>query len=79
MLISHLNELFRTKSVEIIKNDLSADFSIAAYTMPSAEGMLKNILQRYACDSIQLKNESKAVEGIQLTVIPFNKGKAGKE
>jgi len=78
-LISHLNVLFRTKSAETIKDDLSVGFSIAAYTRPSAEGMLKTILQRYACDSVQLKNEIKTADGIQLTIMPFNKGKAGKE
>jgi Aspartyl protease len=78
-LISHLNALFRTKSVETIRDDLSGGFSIAAYTLPSAEGILKTILQRYACDSVQLKNETKTANGIQINIIAFNKGKVGKE
>jgi hypothetical protein len=78
-LIRHLNEMFSTKQTETIKDDLSVDFSIAAYTRPSTDGMLKTILKRYACDSVQLKSESKTAEGIQLSIIPFSKGKAGIE
>ena len=42
-------------------------------------GCLKTIIERYACDSLQLKSEAKKNETIQLTVVPFNKGKTGKE
>lgn len=78
-LIKSMNQMFGQKAVDPVKTMLSGSFSIAAYTRPSADRMLKTILERYPCDSILLKNETKAGEMIRLTIVPFSKGKAGKE
>jgi len=79
LMIESLNKMFAQKSMDPIMENLSNKFSVAAYSRPSTDRMLKAILERYACDSIQLKGEAKQNENIQLTVLPFNKGKAGKE
>ncbi|MGM9476554.1 aspartyl protease family protein [Pedobacter sp. GSP4] len=76
--IESMNQMFAQKSADPVMANLSGSFSIAAYTRPSTDRMLKTIIDRYACDSIQLKDEVKENGMIQLTVIPFNKGKAGK-
>ena len=78
-IIESMNKMFAQKSIDPIMENLSSNFSIAAYSRPSTDNMLKAILERYACDSLQLKNEVKQNENVQLTVIPFNKAKAGKE
>jgi hypothetical protein len=75
--IKSMNKMFAQKSTDGIMENLSTNFSIAAYTRPSTDRMLKTILERYACDSLQLKSEAKQNGSIQLTIIPFNKGKAG--
>lgn len=77
--IDSMNKMFAQKTIDPIKENLSPGFSIAAYTRPSADRLLKAIIERYPCDSLQLKSEKKKDEIIQLTVVPFNKGKAGKE
>ncbi|CAH0184124.1 hypothetical protein SRABI27_01922 [Pedobacter sp. Bi27] len=77
--IESLNKMFAQKSIDPVMESLSAKFSVAAYSRPSTDKMLKAIVERYACDSLQLKSEAKQNENIQLTVFPFNKGKAGKE
>lgn len=78
-IIESMNKMFAQKSIDPIMENLGSNFSIAAYSRPSTDRMLKAILERYACDSLQLKNEVKQNGNVQLTVIPFNKGKAGKE
>jgi len=77
--IESLNKMFAQKSIDPVMEHLSDKFSVAAYSRPSTDKMLKAIVERYACDSIELKSEAKQNENIQLTVLPFNKGKAGKE
>ncbi|WP_343522713.1 retropepsin-like aspartic protease [Pedobacter sp.] len=78
-LIESMNLMFAQKAVDPVEAKLSSSFSIAAYTRPSADRLLKTILERYPCDSIQLKNETKAAGMMRLTIVPFSKGKAGKE
>lgn len=78
-IIESMNKMFAQKNTDHLTSHLSPHFSIAAYTRPSTDKLLKTIIERYACDSLQLKNEVKRGETIQLTVVPFNKGKAGKE
>lgn len=77
-LVNHINQMFVAKSADTLKSQLSSDFSVAAYTMPSAFNLLKTIAKRYACDSLQLKASNKQGDGFKLTVVPFSKGKAGK-
>lgn len=77
--IENMNKMLAQKSIDPIMENLSTKFSIAAYSRPSTDRMLKAILERYACDSLQLKKEVKQNGNVQLTVIPFSKGKAGKE
>lgn len=76
-LVNHINQMFALKSADTLKSQLSNDFSVAAYTMPSAFNLLKTIVNRYACDSLELKEVVKQGEGFKLTVVPFVKGKAG--
>jgi len=78
-LIKQLNKAFQKKSAEEITADLSPDFSVAAYTKPSADGLLKTILEKYGCDSVQLKSEIKEEGKNKLIILPFTKGKPGKE
>lgn len=78
-MIASMNKMFAKKNTDSVSTHLSERFSIAAYTRPSTDRLLKTIIERYACDSIQLKSETKNNETIQLTIVPFSKGKAGKE
>lgn len=78
VLIKQLNLMFKHKNADTLESSLSVDFSIAAYTMPYAQKLLKIIVERYPCDSVQLQSESKQDKLIRLNVIPYNKGKADK-
>ncbi|WP_165501204.1 retropepsin-like aspartic protease [Pedobacter psychrodurus] len=77
--VESINKMFAQKSIDPVMENLSANFSIAAYSRPSTDRMLKAILEHYACDSLQLKSETKQNGNVQLIVLAFNKGKAGKE
>lgn len=78
VLIKQLNLMFKHKNADTLQNSLSTDFSIAAYTMPYAQTLLKAIVTHYSCDSIQLQRESKQDKLIRLDVIPYYMGKAAK-
>jgi hypothetical protein len=71
----HLNEFFKQKSVEALKNDLSENFSVAAYNLPSAERFLQTIADRYKCDSVQVRNSEKTGDSIKLTAVFYSKEK----
>ncbi|MEE1944686.1 retropepsin-like aspartic protease [Pedobacter sp. KR3-3] len=77
-LIKQLNLMFKHKNADTLQSSLSADFSIAAYTMPYAQKLLETIVAHYPCDSVQLQSEGKQDKLIRLNVIPYNKGKADK-
>ncbi len=57
-LIKQLNEAFKQKSATPIKESLSPNFSIGAYTNRSALGLLQSLSERYTCDSVVFTNES---------------------
>ncbi len=70
--------MFKHKNADTLQSSLSADFSIAAYTMPYAQKLLKIVVANYSCDSVQLQSESKQGKLIKLDLIPYYKGKAAK-
>lgn len=53
----HLTDMFTTHSTTSVLNDLSVDFSVAAYTQPAAGNCLQSIAERYRCDSVRVENK----------------------
>lgn len=74
--VDHLNQLFVQKSTAIIKDDLSSDFSIAAYTSPSSNEYLKSLTDRYPVDSIIFKNEQTTATAKKINALFYTKGKS---
>lgn len=70
--------MYKHKNADTLKTSLSPDFSIAAYTMPYAQKLLKVIVDRYPCDSVRFESETKQGKYISLNLIPYSQGKAGK-
>jgi methionine-rich copper-binding protein CopC len=70
-LTHQLSEVFKQKSTTSIKENLSPNFSIGAYSNRSALSIFQSLSERYACDSVVLKKESSSK--IEVLIYPTGK------
>lgn len=77
LLVAKLNETFKVKDINLVKDKISPQFSIGAYQGRSALNLLQQLTKSYPCDSLVYIRESSNAKGkvIDIEVYPTGKAK----